>query len=146
MVISGELEKRLSRNLEEQSVTHAWRMSELKNVQERLFRSIYYRYTYEVTDILLKHPELMDMRWVDEFKQEVSTPLIAASRAGIFILPLTIIFKFIALWESEFPHMMIINLNQKYQCFYLLLVTISMLLFSRFYVLCFIFLLILFSC
>ena len=110
-------------------------MSELKNVQERLFRSIYYRYTYEVTDILLKHPELMDMRWVDEFKQEVSTPLIAASRAGIFILPLTIIFKFIALWESEFPHMMIINLNQKYQCFYLLLVTISMLLFSRFYVL-----------
>ena len=61
-------------------------MSELKNVQEQLFRAIHNRFGYEVKEILSKHPELMDMRLVDEFKQEVSTPLIAASRAGECVL------------------------------------------------------------
>ena len=57
-------------------------MEGIKDIQDQLFLLLKQRESEEANQILLKHPELTNMRRTDNYEHEVSTPLIEACRYG----------------------------------------------------------------
>ena len=54
----------------------------MEDHQELLFAALKKLNSDGAEQILLEHPELTNMKWTDDFEQEVTTPLIVACRYG----------------------------------------------------------------
>ena len=50
--------------------------------QNLLFSALKQGNSDEANHILLEHPELTNVKWTDDFEQEVTTPLIEACKSG----------------------------------------------------------------
>ena len=61
-------------------------MEDIKKIQDELFLLLKQRESDKAKKILMKHPELTNMRRTDDYEHEVSTPLIEACRYGEFTL------------------------------------------------------------
>ena len=59
-------------------------MESMENLQDQLFLLLKERKSDEASHILLKHPELINLRRTDDYEHEESTPLIEACRYGEF--------------------------------------------------------------